>query len=71
MKNTTIINEANKILQSLQKLQTRCNNLIYNVSAKRDWLPPHIQNVIDTIDELANFDLEDSIVNAYDYEGDK
>ena len=68
MKNITIINEANKILTSLEKLQTRCNNLIYKVSAKREWLPPHIQKVIEVLDELSNFDLEDVIVNAYDYE---
>ena len=68
MTNKRIINEANKILSSLQKLQTRCNNLIYNASKDRVWLPPHVQKVIDTIDELSSFDLEDSIVNAYDYE---
>ena len=71
MTNKRIINEANKILSSLQKLQARCNNLIYNASNGREWLPPHIQKVTDTIDDLSNFDLEDSIVNAYDYEGDK
>ena len=68
MTNKRIINEANKILTSLQKLQARCNNLIYNASKDREWLPPHIQKVIETIDELSSFDLEDSIVNAYDYE---
>lgn len=68
MTNKRILNEANKILTSLQKLQKRCNNLIYNACENREWLPPHIQQVIDTIDELSNFDLEDPIVNAYDYE---
>ena len=68
MTNKRIINEANKILSSLQKLQARCNNLIYNASENRAWFPPHIQKVIDAIDELSSFDLEDSIVNAYDYE---
>lgn len=70
MKNKTILNEANKILQSLQKLQERARKIV--VKATNDgiaWLPPHMRDVIGTLDDLVSFDLEDCIVNAYDYEG--
>lgn len=69
MTHKKIINEANKILVSLQKLQERARKIV--VKATDDgiaWLPPHIQEVIDTLDDLVAFDLEDCIVNAYDYE---
>lgn len=68
MTNKRIIKEATKILESLTKLQTRCINLVNNANEGRVYLPPHIQNVIDTIEELGSFDLEDSIVSAEDYE---
>ena len=69
MKSITILDQANKILVSLQKLQERARKIV--VKATDDgvaWLPPHIQNVVDTLDDLVGFDLEDCIVNAYDYE---
>lgn len=68
MKNTTILNEANKILKSLQSLQNRCEKLFAKAVKDRSYFPPHIQRVLDTIDDLSSFDLEDAIVNAYDYE---
>ena len=67
MKNLTIINEANKILQSLEKLQARCRKLTLKASAK-EYIPPHVEEVLSVLDDLASFDLEDAIVNAYDYE---
>ena len=69
MKRITVINEANKILQSLQKLQERCRKLLKKAEYDTPkWYPPHINEVLSTIEDLSNFDLEDAIVNAYDYE---
>ena len=68
MKRTTILNKANKILQSLQKLQERCNKLLNDVNSSTNYIPPHIDAVLNDLQDLASFDLEDSIVNAYDYE---
>ena len=68
MTNKRILNEANKILTSLQKLQERARKIVNNAKETREWLPPHINDVIDTLDDLISFDLEDAIVNAYDYE---
>jgi len=69
MTHKKIINEANKILVSLERLQERARKIV--VEATDDgiaWLPPHIQKVIDTLDDLVGFDLEDCIVSAIDYE---
>ena len=67
MKNKTIIDKANKILISLQKLQDRARKLV-DENVSRNYIPPHIEQLLDTLDGLANFDLEDAVVNAYDYE---
>ena len=68
MTNKRILNEANKILTSLQKLQERSKKLINVASEGKFYIPPHIQDVLNALDDLASFDLEDSIANAYDYE---
>lgn len=69
MKNTTIINQANKILISLQKLQDRANKILNKSGYNEDkWYEPHILDLLETLSDLSHFDLEDSIVNAYAYE---
>lgn len=68
MTNKRILDEANKILISLRKLQDRARKIVDRACRTRFYTPPHIDNVLDALDELSNFDLEDSIVNAYDYE---
>ena len=69
MTHKKIINEANKILVSLQKLQERAKKIVVKATDEGvGWYPPHIQEVINTLDDLVGFDLEDCIVNAYDYE---
>lgn len=67
MKNATIINQANKILTSLQRLQQRARKIVDD-NVSKNYIPPHISQLLDTLDDLANFDLEDAIVTAYDYE---
>ena len=73
MKNKTILNEANKILISLEKLQQRATKLVNKAEGFRPngnipYYPPHIEKVLETLEDLASFDLEDCLVSAYDYE---
>ena len=68
MKNTTVLNEANKILISLEKLQQRATKLVKKAEDSKPYYPPHIARVLETLEDLASFDLEDCLVSAYDYE---
>lgn len=69
MRNRTILNRANKILEQLQKLQTKTEQLLrdakYYESEEHD---DHIEDVLVTLDGLASFDLEDSLVIAENIE---
>ena len=67
MTNKSIINQANKILTSLQKLQAKARKIVDD-NVARNYIPPHISQLLDTLDDLANFDLEDAIVNAIYFE---
>lgn len=69
MRNRTILNRANKILEQLQKLQIKTEQLLrdakYYESEEHD---DHIEYVLVTLDGLASFDLEDSLVIAENIE---
>lgn len=70
MRNKTLINEANKILESLRRLQDRCYKLIckYNNEAKEE-APEHIEELKNALYDLSDYDLEDAIYNAQVEEG--
>lgn len=69
MRNRTILNKANEILKQLQKLQLKTEQLLrdakYYESEEHD---DHIEDVLVTLDGLASFDLEDSLVIAENIE---
>ena len=69
MRNRTILNKANEILKQLQKLQSKTEQLLrdakYYESEEHD---DHIEDVLVTLDGLASFDLEDSLVIAENIE---
>ena len=69
MRNRTILNRANKIFEQLQKLQVKTEQLLrdakYYESEVHD---DHIEDVLVTLDGLASFDLEDSLVIAENIE---
>lgn len=52
--------KALKILNNLRKLQNACNDLIEEID-NSNLNDPNSQELKQTLDDLANFDLEDSI----------
>lgn len=67
-----LLNEANKILDSLRRLQDRCDNIICKfVAEQKEEQPEHVKEVIRALYDLSDYDLEDAIYNAMTEEGDK
>ena len=67
MRHKTIINEANKIFISLQRLQERCRKLL--TEAEKDistYYTSYIEDVLEKVEDLSNFDMEDVLVHAYE-----
>ena len=64
MTKKTLVKESRKILNTLTKLQARINKLTDFES--NDW---YITNLVNTLQDLQNFDLEDAILTAEEYDG--
>ena len=64
MTKKTLLKESRKILNTLTKLQARINKLTDFES--NDW---YITNLVNTLQDLQDFDLEDAILTAEEYDG--
>lgn len=70
MTNKRFIKEAKKILESLRRLQDRCDNLICkHLAEQKGKMPEHIVELNRALYDLSDYDLEDAIYNAQVEEG--
>lgn len=62
------IRRAKQINAKLEKLQDEIRLLVSKIEDTQLDILPHINQLKNTLWDLASFDLEDSIINACDYE---
>lgn len=62
------IKRAEQIDNMLKNLQNKVDDLLTNMSKEYMDMLPHMTELMNTLEDLKSFDLEDSIVNAKDYE---
>ena len=62
------IKRAEQIDNMLKNLQNKVDDLLTNMSKEYMDMYPHMTELMNTLEDLKSFDLEDSIVNAKDYE---
>lgn len=61
------INRAKQITVMLEKLQEKAEQLsdeIANIEDNQDYDDPSLRDLRYTLDDLVNFDLEDSVISA-------
>ena len=62
------IKRAEQIDNMLKNLQNKVDDLLTNMAKEYMDMYPHMTELMNTLEDLKSFDLEDSIVNAKDYE---
>lgn len=62
------IKRAEQIDNMLKNLQNKVDNLLDQMANEYMDVYPHLHELMNTLEDLKSFDLEDSIVNAKDYE---
>lgn len=62
------IKRAEQIDKMLKNLQNKVDELLDNMTEGYMDMYPHMQQLMNTLEDLKSFDLEDSIINAKDYE---
>lgn len=71
MTRKTIIKRAEQIDDMLQKVKDKAQKLLETMDEDGTNYYPHFKELINTLESLVGFDLEDSIIIAKDYEEDK
>ena len=62
------IKRAEQIDNMLKNLQNKVDSLLDQMSAEYMDMYPHLNQLMNTLEDLKSFNLEDSIITAKDYE---